>query len=117
MVNPGHNNKLPSVCTGSSLCVSFLVLPCPAACRCVFLWKAGKDQYTAGATQIASSRGSILCRGFRSLFGWITFAAFTAPTRSRAIARTSLGALNFFGFLATGIYRTGISDSATRAAT
>jgi hypothetical protein len=42
--------------------------------------------------------------------------AFTVPTRSRAIARTSFPALNSFGFLAMGVYRDESSDSATRAA-
>jgi hypothetical protein len=35
--------------------------------------------------------------GLRSLFGVSACAGLTRPTRSRAMARTSLGALNFFG--------------------
>jgi hypothetical protein len=45
-----------------------------------------------------SESGSSLCLGLRSLFGRITLPAFTVPTRSRAIARTSFLALNGFGF-------------------
>ncbi len=49
--------------------------------------------------------GSCLYFGFRSLFGRITFDALTVPTRSRAIARTSFGASNFFAFFGTGYTR------------
>lgn len=50
-----------------------------------------------------SDAGSFLCFGLRSLFGLITLLAFTVPTRSRAIARTSFSARNGLGFLAMQI--------------
>src|ERR1035438_10169037 len=51
----------------------------------------------------ASTRGSCLYLGLRSLLGLITLPALTGPTRSRAIARTSFLALNGFGFFAIAL--------------
>src|ERR1035438_2812880 len=53
----------------------------------------------------ASTRGSCLYFGLRSLLGTITLPALTGPTRSRAMARTSFRALNFFAFLAIDLMR------------
>jgi len=45
----------------------------------------------------SSSPGGFLCFGFfRDVFGSIAFPAGTGPTRSRAMARTSLAALKVF---------------------
>lgn len=53
----------------------------------------------------SGSSGSLLYLGFLSAFGTITREAFTFPTRSRAMARTSVGALNV-GFFRLAIYET-----------
>ncbi len=45
-------------------------------------------------------KGSTLCLGARSDFGTIVTPAFTRPTRSRAIARTSFAALKTRFFFA-----------------
>ncbi len=51
-----------------------------------------------------SSAGGFLCFGLRSILGAITWPGFTVPTRSRAMARTSLRALNGFDFFRTRLF-------------
>ena len=73
------------------------------------------------ATHYTSCSGSVLYFGFRSAFGVITTPAFTGPTRSRAMARTSFVALKtcFFRFamrFALAYTDCPTSDSVTRIA-
>jgi hypothetical protein len=63
--------------------------------------QAKPNHYNFPIHNSASFNGSSLYFGGRSLFGTIVLAGLTIPTRSRAIARTSFGPLNFFGFFFT----------------
>ena len=68
------------------------------------------------ATDYKSLSGLSLCFGFRSLFGTMGLEGFTVPTRSRAMALTSLGALKIFFFFMPWLVYTATRDSATRLA-
>src|ERR1019366_4679918 len=68
--------------------------------------RAGHSSYS-----VPSRSRSFLYFGFRSAFGTMTRAAFTVPTRSRAMARISLGTSNVF-LRGTGV----LSDQSFRHA-